>query len=141
MTSKFASNFAWAVLIRQRETSKARLTQRACNQSIIKIMAIVVHGFDNQIAHQRLHFHSNAMHNKTLNCAIHEQHHWQNQNSDDLKYGTFECISAEMSHPNECFNQHDESDQSLQPYSRTCAHRLTTTRQFTPHVAAYNRKQ
>ena len=77
-----------------------------------------MHRFHGQITRQQLHFHSIMMHNETLNRAIHKQHHRQNQNTDDLKHGAFKCISTETSHLNECFNQHDDSDQSLQPYSR-----------------------
>ena len=86
-------------------------------QSGIKIVIMLVHRFDDQIMHEQLHFHGTVMHNKTLNHVIHDQHHWQNQNTDDLKHGFFECISAEMNRLKQCFSKHDESDQSFQPHS------------------------
>ncbi|WP_170953516.1 hypothetical protein [Synechococcus sp. UW179A] len=78
-------------------------------------MIMLVHCFHNQIVNHQLHFHIAVMHNKTLNCVIHDQHHRQYQNTDDLKHGGLEYISAEMNRLGEGFNQHDDSDQSLQP--------------------------
>ena len=87
-------------------------------QSVIKIASMLVHSLHNQIVHQQLQLHSTTMMTKALNRAKHDPHHWRNENIDKLKHDFYEYISAEMSRLNECFKQHDDSDQSFQPHSR-----------------------
>ena len=87
-------------------------------QSVIKIVSMFAYSFHDQIVHRRLHFNDTKMQNKTLNRAIHDPHHRQNENIDQLKHDFYEYISAEMSRLNEYFKQHDDSDQSFQPHSR-----------------------
>jgi len=87
-----------------------------------------VHSFHDQIVHQQLEFHSTTMHNKTLNRAIHDQHYWQNENIDKLKYDFCEYISAEMSRlintSNNMMTQINRSSRIHVIY----AHRLKTAR-------------
>ena len=88
-----------------------------------------MHYLHDQIVHSRLHFHTITIYKTTLNRAIDDQRHWENENTDDLKYGFLECISAEMSLLNECFEQHDVSDQSFQAHSQAVyPQRLKTAR-------------
>tara|TARA_B100000925_G_scaffold189852_1_gene143558 strand:- start:115 stop:525 length:411 start_codon:yes stop_codon:yes gene_type:complete len=77
-------------------------------------MIMFIHRFNNHVMNQKLHFHPAVMHNKALNRVVHDQHHWQNQNTDDLKHAGFEFKSAATNHLDEWLNRHHDSNQPAQ---------------------------
>jgi hypothetical protein len=77
-------------------------------------MIVFIHRLDNHVMNQQLHFHPAVMHDKALNRVVHDQHHWQNQNTDDLKHAGFEFQSAATNRLNKWLNQHHGSNQPPQ---------------------------
>ena len=139
--------------------SFSRLSLSRKNQSIrsnlvVKIMIVFIHRLDNHVMNQQLHFHPAVMHDKALNRVVHDQHHWQNQNTDDLKHAGFEFQSAATNRLNKWLNQHHGSNQPPQlkkhrrfptgrnnsPHKALERHRRATAWHSTPHVVVMNPK-